>query len=173
MLTYSRDYRKFRTLSDDPAKAPINGLIHVQGSIVFVDRILVDMSMSMLGAMVPSQEQGQFDPAAFMTNIISTLSKSSFIPSSYMFHTDDGAVLAGIINDQGMTEPIASYYVRHGASGIQGVHLIGILENTATDVSLPASGFFAASRQFAESMSSTFLPAEALRVTPIAIFRQL
>ena len=48
-----------------------------------------------------------------------------------MLHTDTGAILAGIINEQGMTETIASYYLRHGANGIQGVHLIGIRETSA------------------------------------------
>lgn len=81
--------------------------------------------------------------------------------------------MAGTIKESGMEEPISSYYFKHGTAGLADVYLVGIKETPTLSFSLPNTQLMGAGQQAAQALSDLVFPPEAIRVTPIALFREL
>jgi hypothetical protein len=72
-----------------------------------------------------------------------------------------------------MEEPIPVYYVKHGTAGLSDVYLIGIKEIPTAAVTLGEGHLMAAGQGAAQFLRSVMFPEDAMRVTPIALFRKL
>lgn len=164
-------------LRDDPAAAPHGAILLMHGSIVFIDRGMVEIAKVFWDTMIDAEKQKS--KAKRDHNVITALGTLSqvlgklSIPSSFCFRTDAGAEIVGIIHDGGMSEPISSYYFKHGAEGIPDVYLAGIKEAKTTSIQFPQTDLVSAGRNTAEALSKLIFPENAIRLTPIAVFRKL
>jgi hypothetical protein len=72
-----------------------------------------------------------------------------------------------------MEEPITSYYFRHGTAGLADVYLIGIKETPTKKFITPSNQFIGIAQQGAQMLSDLLFPSDAIRVTPVTLFRKL
>ncbi|SRR6266496_1241324 len=121
-----------------------------------------------------AKPKGQRDLVSIQTlnNVIPFLKKLE-VPSAFILETDHGTQLVGTLKDEGMQEPISTYYFKHGTAGLNGTFIIGIKEEPAIGFTLPEEQVFGASQAAAQALSSMFFPAGSIKLTPIAIFRKL
>ena len=71
-----------------------------------------------------------------------------------------------------MEEPIASYYFKYGALDLASVYVIGIKEIPSGTFSLPNTQLIGTGQQAAQALSELLFPSDAIRVTPLALFRK-
>ena len=174
VLTRLKEANRFR---DDPTVAPAGSILLVKGSIVFIDRSMIEIARIFWDTMVDAEnnkpkherDQSVIDSLSVMSQILGKLA----IPSTFCFGTERGEEIVGVIHDSGMSEPISSYYFKHGAEGIPEVFLVGIKEAKTTAIQFPQTDLISAGRTTAETLSKLIFPKTAIRVTPIAVFRKL
>ncbi|HZP81287.1 MAG TPA: hypothetical protein VFB21_06600 [Chthonomonadaceae bacterium] len=164
-------------IQDNVTDAPHGALIVAQGTLVFVDRSIVELAVFAFEVMLKEEEskpKGQRNLLQIQSlrPVINFLQKLS-IPSAFLLQMKDGTQVAGTIKEDGMQEPIAGYYFKHGTAGLADVYLIGIKELPSEAFQLPDSQFMGAGQQAAQLLSNMLFPPEALRVTPVAMFRKL
>jgi hypothetical protein len=152
-------------------------LVLAQGTLVFIERSMlelaamsIDMAMqSQLGRKGSSQDRISRQTFKFIKDFLSKL----VLPSAFVLRMPSGVQIAGTIKDLGMEEPISSYYFKHGAAGLAEVYMIGIKEVPSESYSLPQTQLIGAGQQAAQALSNFLFPPEAIRVTPLALFRKL
>lgn len=152
-------------------------LILAKGTLVFVDRLMAEFAVTSLRI---ATEQERKKPAREQNKVLiqqSTMTVDFLsqvkIPSAYLFVLDDGAQIVGTIKDDGMQEPISTYYFKHGMAGLADVYLIGIKERASPGLTLPPTGLVSLMQQGGQGLSDMLFPHDAIRVTPIALFRKL
>jgi hypothetical protein len=152
-------------------------LVLAQGTLVFIERSMlelaamtIDMAMqSQSGRGGSSQDRMSRQTIKFVKDFLSKL----VLPSAFVIRMPSGVQIAGTIKDSGMEEPISSYYFKHGAAGLAEVYMIGIKEVPSEAFSLPKTQLIGAGQQAAHFLSNFLFPSEAIRVTPLALFRKL
>lgn len=95
------------------------------------------------------------------------------IPSAFLLQASDGLQIAGTLKETGMEEPISTYYFKHGTAGLSDVYLVGIKEIPSPAFTIPGEQLFGAGQQAAQALCDLLFPKDAIRVTPIAMFRKL
>ncbi len=152
-------------------------LILTHGTLVFIDRSMAELAVLSFDLMISEEERkpkAKQDPASlhgmrFIREFLPQLS----IPSAFVMQGSDGCQVAGTIKEEGMEEPISSYYFKHGAAGLADVYLIGIKEIPSEAFALPSTQLIGAGQQAAQALTDMLFPPEAIRVTPLALFRKL
>lgn len=177
VLTYLKENER---LASDVASASHGQLVLVDGTVTFIDRSMVRLVISSGSRMVAAEKQ---KPRAKRNgtmidnyeNAVAALNAVE-IPSAFLLRTDDDLHVVGTIKDAGMQEPIATYYFKHGSSGLSQVYLIGIKEvPTLTPPLLfgvPPT-LMEGTRELAQALSVLLFPQHAVRVSPLALFRRL
>ena len=112
--------------------APHGSLVVAKGTVVFVDRSMVELAGLSFSIRIEEEERkprSQRNPSEIQSlkTIAGFLAKLA-LPSAFLLVSDDGVQVAGTIKDEGMEEPIGSYYYRHGSGGLADVYLLGIKE---------------------------------------------
>jgi hypothetical protein len=160
----------------DVAAAPHGALIQAKGTIVFADRHILEMSAVVFQSLIAAEKQkpkNKQDAEALSSyTMIEGLMHKVPLPSAFILQTSD-VQIAGTLKDEGMVEPISTYYFRHGTHGLSDVYVIGIKEIPAASVTLPPTAFLTAAQQTAEALTTFLIPADAIRVTPLAFYRKL
>lgn len=164
-------------IHSDIAAAPHGAIVLAQGTLVFVDRSMAEIAVATFDMLIQAEErkpkaQRNGDTLQGIKFIRDFLSKIS-IPSAFLLQTPNGIQVAGTIKEAGMEETISSYYFKHGTAGLADVFLIGIKELPSVAFTLPGTQLIGAGQQAAQALSDMLLPPEAIRVTPIALFRKL
>lgn len=147
-----------------------------KGTLVFVDKYMLEMAVVAVEASVGSlhkakTQQDKINLQGF--KILKSILSKLTLPSAFLLHASDGVQVAGTIKESGMEEPISSYYFKHGAAGLSGVYVIGIKEIPSQSFTLPDTQLLGAFQQGAQGLSDMMFPPEAIRVTPVALFRKL
>jgi hypothetical protein len=164
-------------VQDDPHRATHGALVHARGSIGFIDRTMLLIAASSLGFSVedPStrprgkRESDESRNARALKKSLETM----LMPSCFLLRCDDGTALVGTVKDNGMEEPISSYYFRHGSLGLSEVHLVGLVEHPSPS-DLPLEGpLIATSQVAADALSAMVLPVDGVRVTPLVLYREV
>jgi len=166
-----------RFVTHDINEATHGTLVLAQGTLVFIERSMlelaamsIDMAMqSQSGRGGSSQDRISRQTLKFIKDFLSKL----VLPSAFVLRMPSGVQIAGTIKDAGMEEPISSYYFKHGAAGLAEVYMIGIKEVPSEAFSLPQTQLIGAGQQAAQALSNFLFPPEAIRVTPLALFRKL
>lgn len=159
----------------DIEQAPNGALVVAKGSILFQDGSLLKMMGSAAdlanSSNKPKNQQERSDQATLrvMAKILNALN----LPSFFVMQTDDGAQIVGTIKEDGMTEPILTHLYKHGPHGISGAAIVGIKEVGTSAPPLDATQLLGAGQNGAQIMSTLLFPPDAIRVTPLAIFREL
>jgi hypothetical protein len=104
---------------------------------------------------------------------IRTLANSLDIPSLFMLSGTDGKHYIGTVKPAGLEEPIGGLYYKHGSEGLPGVTVVGIRETTVPVVLPESAPFVNATLTFANVLRAMLFPTDAVRLTPLAIYRQL
>jgi hypothetical protein len=160
-----------------PKFAPHGALVLAKGTLVFLDRSMVQLGVLAFDTLVsaektkPKSQQNAnlIASLGFLKSLMNGIS----IPSAFLLATPDGVQIAGTIKELGMEEPISTYYFRHGTAGLSDVYLLGIKEIASTALSLPGKDLMAAGQQAAKALHEMLFPADAIRVTPILMYRKL
>lgn len=148
-----------------------------QGTLVFMDRSMAELAVLSIDITVSEEERKPkaqqnrevLQQIKFIKGFLSKL----FLPSAFLLLTEDGSQIAGTIKEEGMEEPIASYYFKHGTAGLSDVYLVGIKEMPSESFTIPNTQLIGAGRQAAQALSDMMFRPEAVRVTPVALFRKL
>jgi hypothetical protein len=157
-------------------EAPHGSLAIAQGTLVFVDKYMIELAATAFEiAMKPARKpKSQEEKARWLGfQVIQKFFSKIGLPSAFLLQTSDGAQVAGTIKDSGMEEPISTYYFKHGTSGLSEVFLIGIKEVPSPSFKLPDTQLLGAGQEAAQALSDMLFPPQAIRVTPIALFRKL
>lgn len=163
-------------IKTDVAAAPHGALVQAKGTIVFADRHILEMSAVVFQGLIASEKQkpkNKQDKDALQSYMmIEGLLHKVPLPSAFVLQTAD-VKIAGTLKDEGMEEPISSYYFRHGTSGLSDVYVIGIKEEPTTSFTLPNTAFLAAAQQTAQALTTFLIPDDSIRVTPLCFYRKL
>lgn len=164
-------------LNSDLTGAPHGSLLLAQGTLLFVDKVLSELANVAIEANI-RQMQSQSHSKQHKAAIEQQKSVQLFlnkveIPSTFLLRTNNGTQVAGTIKDAGMEEPISTYYFKHGTAGLADVYVICIKEVPSASVSLPNTQFIGIAQAMAQALTVLLFPPEAIRVTPVAIFRKL
>lgn len=174
VLTSLREDSFIRT---DIQDAPHGSLIQAKGTIVFADRQILEMASIVFEGLASAERQkphNKRDHAALnLYTMIEGMAKKIPLPSAFVLQTPEGVLIAGTIKDEGMEEPISTYYFRHGVHGLADVYMIGIKEIPSETFTLPVTAFLEAAKQTAQGLTTLLIPSDAIRVTPLAFFRKL
>src|SRR5262249_30236342 len=164
-----------RHVSTNVREAQHGGLVRAKGTVVFLDRVIVDLAEVVISSMLADEEAKQKrdrNPRLIQQyKLIRAMLPKLAFPSAFLFHAADGSKIAGTIKEAGMEEPISGYYFKFGASGISDVHLVGVKESPSQTVQIPKTQLFGAGQQAVQGVSGMLFSSDCFRVNPVAMFR--
>jgi hypothetical protein len=171
-------FAKGKRLHTNLADAPHGALIHAVGTLVLVDRHMLEFANIAIDMLidvekkksVPKREK---EVTLSTLNILKAFLAKVPLPSTFLLEVSKDIQVVGTIKEAGMEEPISTYYFKHGTAGLAGVHLIGIKEIPSVSLALPDEKLIGVGRQAAEALSNMLFPKEGIKVTPIVMFRKL
>lgn len=163
--------------NEDIVGAPHGTLVLAQGTLVLVDRSMLQLAVVILEAEAANKMRAAKTPAQraeaqTLKQIIPFMSKID-LPSGFVLRISDGLDIAGTLKDSGMEEPISTYYFKHGTAGLSSVYLVGIKETPNYSFVLPSQQIMGASQAAAEALRNMMFPPGSTMVTPIALFREI
>jgi len=164
-------------LNKDVEAAPHGALVLAQGSLIFLDKAMMDMAAMTFDVMLTAETKKPKHQrnTEMVNNLTITLSflKAVTIPSAFLLRSTSGRLLCGTIKDDGMEEPISTYYFKHGTAGLSDVLLVGVKEIPSTTFAITGQQLFGAAQKAAAALSEMLFPKDAVRVTPIVLFRKV
>jgi hypothetical protein len=159
------------------AEAPHGALVREQGTLAFIDRHMLELACVAFEASLTVERKKrprERDAQVIQTlEFLQTLLGKIALPSAFLLQTAAGVQIGGTIKDEGMQEPISTYYFKHGTAGLSDVFVVGIKEQPSLAFALPETALLGASQQAAQGLSDLLFPKEAIRVTPVALFRKI
>lgn len=163
-------------VNPDISGAPHGALIIIQGTLVFVDRYMLELATAAFEiaggpSKKPKTPEEKLQAQGF--RLIKTAFSKIDLPSAFLLQATSGVQVAGTIKDSGMEEPISTYYFKHGTAGLSDVFMIGIKEVPSPSFTLPDTQLLGAAQMVAQGLSDALFPSQAIRVTPVALFRKL
>lgn len=166
-----------KEINSDIDTAPNGALILVRGTVGFIEHSMAEMAIVAMKATLPQMKKGnkslqERESAQGIELGIKLLEKVK-LPSAFTFKTESGVEVVGTIKEDGMEEPIVTYYFKHGTAGLANVYLVGIKETPASAEILPRTDFIGMGRLAAQGLADFLFPSSSVRVTPIALFRSL
>jgi hypothetical protein len=165
-----------RRVREDFADAPSNALILVCGDVTFVDHSALKLGKIAIEASIKAEEKKkgpQKDRDAIRgLEMVARLIDTIALPSMFVMRTSIGLVVAGQVQDAGMSEPISAHYFKHGASTLRDVYAVGVKELDGPPIELPDAQFFTGVMGMAQALGGLMFPPDAIRMTPIALFRK-
>jgi hypothetical protein len=166
-----------RFVATNVNEAAYGTLVLAQDTLVFIERSMLELAAMTFDFAMQSQprrgQSAQDKQSRQLIRFIKEFVSKLALPSAFALRLSSGEQIVGTIKDSGMEEPIASYYFKYGTSGLAGVYVIGIKEIPSGTFSLPNTQLIGAGQQAAQALSELLFPSDAIRVTPLALFRKL
>jgi hypothetical protein len=164
-------------VEEDLAKARHNSVVMVRGTLLFLDRFMLEVASSAIDVMIQQERSKpkQQQDASLMNSfaMMKKLFPKMALPSSFLLTVNEEYRVVGTLKDEGMQEPITSYYFKHGMGGLGDIYLLGINERASVPSEVPATALVDVAQQAAQALSTMVFPTDAYRVTPLALFRTL
>lgn len=163
-------------VSKDVENAVQGSLVLSEGTVTFIDKYILELSDVGFEIVIQHErEKGKDQNKALIQqyNAVRKIIPKLVLPSAFLFLAKNNLQLVGTIKDSGLEEPISSYYFKHGINGIADIYCLGIKETSNPLVGLAQSPLLIASQQTIQQLSNLLFPANAIRVTPVAMFRKL
>ncbi len=162
----------------DHKNAPHHSIVLLSGTLFLIDRYVLEIADIAVTSALDAEKKKpkkQQDRASMDTmNLMKKILPQMTLPSAFILAMDTGEQACGTIKDTGLEETIASYYFKYGSSGIPKVAVIGIKETpTSLIAGVPSAEFLTAARSAAEALSGLIFTSDAIRITPVAIFRKI
>lgn len=161
-------------ISQSPESALNGSLILGFGTLLFADRFMLETAVTAFEGAIQgrakthegrTQQQG--------VKILKSILSKVIFPSAFLIRSSENTYLAGTIKDEGMEEPISTYYLRHGTAGLPEVYVIGVKEVPTYSFQLPDAQLLGVAQTAAQFLRDMVFPKDAIIVTPIALFRKL
>ena len=153
-------------------------MVKASGRLTFLDKTLLEFASVGLDVVINQEKakpKNQRDQAQIQgLEIVRRVLPKMPLTSSFLLVTDDGLTIAGTIKETGLDEPISGSYFKHGAGGVARTHIIGIKESDPGGVvNVPSTQFLHGMGDALRLIQSLIFPENALKMTPIAIYREL
>ena len=119
-------------IKTDIDAAPHGSLVMVRGNVAFVEATILEFAGVALDAVTDAEKRKprnqQNQEAIQMNDMLKKMLPKLSLPSAFLLQTDTQDQVVGTLKEQGLQEPIASYYFKHGSNGLADVFVIGIKE---------------------------------------------
>lgn len=147
-------------------------LVIAHGSLFFIDRHILDMTNPFFDFIVKniSVDDNNF-LETFMNFAKEFYSKVPF-QTMFLLKTKS-SMLTGSVIENYLSESISSFYLKHAENFLDDIHIIGIKESEHKQITLPENSLPWVGQLIIKELSKLIYPVDAIRVTPIAIFRKL
>jgi hypothetical protein len=175
-------------IREDYQDAPFGSLVLVKGKLSFFDKNL--LSVAAEGYKLFNENQStkpnlasaakhnkhkqnpQRSEEELGMQLIEKMIADGFIQPVFFIETEDGDSITGTIKEQGLEEPVSSYYIKFGGKGLSAVYCVGIKEETGTN-EIIQSEMVTGMQHFTNLLSTLLVGDNAIRITPIALFRKI
>ncbi|HEX2866513.1 MAG TPA: hypothetical protein VHO03_05705 [Ignavibacteriales bacterium] len=163
-------------VSKDPMQAGNGDLVLIEGSLLMMDKMILDLSVSSIESMLAFAGQGQkskdIKNLKSFTTIMKNFIQKMPIDATYLLKSD-GSYYAGTIKEQYMDDPVSSYYLKYGSKGITDVFLIGFKNFSDEYFEVEENSLFGYGQKNIDAIKNLIIPQSAISITPIAIFRKV
>lgn len=162
--------------SKDVQNAAQGSLVLAEGTVTFIDKYLLELTDAGLEIAIQQEKAKGRDQNKVVVQQYEATRKilpKLILPSAFLFVAKNGLQLVGTIKDNGLEEPISGYYFKHGINGIADIYCLGIKEISTPLIGLSQSPLIIASQLIIEKLSNLLFSANAIRITPVAMFRNL
>lgn len=153
----------------DHSAAKGGSFVRVSGVLYMLDASIIPIGLSAIDSvpgLVSKSDRGNM-------KAVRGAFEAMRIPSVFLLETDSGNVYGGTIKEAGLDEPIAAFNFKHGAEGLPGVVVLGVKEESKPLVRIPTDGLIKATQEFSKIIGRLVIPEAAMKLTPIAIYREL
>jgi hypothetical protein len=167
-----------RSSAVDLAAAQQNDVVLVHGTLLLVDGLMVKLADSYFDTAIAAEKAKPRlkQDAQQIQNLkmVRVLMQKIDFPSAFLLKADNGSTVCGTLKNDGLGEPISTYYVKHGAAGMPDVFIIGLKEASSLSIKFDGiSDFLSASQSIAKALSDSIFEPNAIRLTPISMFRRI
>jgi hypothetical protein len=163
-------------VSEDVKSAPHGSLVIASGILVFIDKHIIEVAIGAIEAAMATYTKAQKQELGLTPQVAQAARKlipKLDIPSAFLLTTKANLRIVGTIKELGMEELISTYYFKHGSAGLSDVYAVGIKEIPSSSSTLLTESLLATGQTIAQSLTDLIFPKEAIRITPLALFRKL
>jgi len=150
-----------------------------EGSLIFMDSYLIKMIVktlsiagkysTLLNIPMTKKEEKTFKK---LIRLMSELFEAIPLLPAFLLKTETEEIVVGTIKEEFLSEPISSFYLKHGGKWLRNVLVLGV-EETVVEEELPDTHLYEALKDFLPAMSQMIFPQESKKVIPLAIFRRI
>lgn len=160
----------------NPSHAGNGELVLIEGSLLLMDKMILELSVSGIESMLAFAGQGQksqdIKNLKSFTTVMKNFIQKMPIDATYLLKSD-GLYFSGTIKEQYMDDPVSSYYLKYGSKGITDVFLIGIKNFSDETFEVEENSLFGYGQKNIDAIQNLIIPQNAISITPIAIFRKV
>ena len=172
-LIQSLESRGF--VNKNPQNAGAGEIIQASGTLLLADGSVIKQLAESFGDL--SAASGKHKPSAErdQDKAMHHAMKTMQFPSIFQMRCDNsGLEIVGTLKDSGLDEPIPSFNSKHGSEGLSEVNVVGIKEVVgSTHSGETHKPMLAASKLVANVVKGMLFPPDAIRVTPLFIYRRI
>jgi len=161
----------------DIEDASNGAVVLLEGGLTVIDRSVIELvqagSELITAAEMAKPEEERNQQSILGLTMLQHLGGKFNLPSTFILHLGEGKIAGGIIKESGMEDAVSTYNYRFGSGVIPNIYVIGIKEEPQGFQFLDTDGIFSAAQHISQGLSDLLFPADAVRITPLAIFRKL
>ncbi len=153
-------------------------IILKNGKVIFINEFSIKIltkSMDLFLSVISHDKTIDKKDRKAVKNILELLSKFlETAPISPVFlYQNENKLYGGTINENYLSEPIMSYYLKHGTSWIIDISLIGFLEKTSNDIILNDEHILTSTSEIYNAFSTLIFPENTKKIIPLALLKKL
>ncbi len=169
--------QQFQHVRGDIDTAPNGAIVHAEGMLAYADgtvlKLMAELFENQLVETVArGSGQAKYSDKKQNKAIATVLHRTSF-PSIFQLTGQDGAKVVGSLKENGLEEPIAAYFYKHGQEQLPDVHMIGIKESAVGGNPEHGTNLIGMTMGFAGMIRKVLFPEDAIRVTPLVLYRKV
>lgn len=164
-----------RYIQNDYLAAPNGAIIVVKGKLFFTDRNM--LSVATQAALLVSQQETPMQEITqeqiLGVQVAQQMINDGFFQPICFLQTEDGHTVTGTVKENGLEEPVSTYYLKYGGWGLDDVYIIAIKEIPALLNEDNFSKMFQSTQELSENISDFLCGEDSIKITPLAIFRKI
>ena len=162
-------------IHEDYANAPNGSLILVKGKLFFNDKVLLSVVAQIFTA---ATQQGEpllqsDDEQKLGAILVQEMTSKDFFRPICFLQTDKGQIIAGTVKEAQLEEPVSSYYLKYGSSGLPDVYIIGVKEDEVLLDEKNLSELVKNLGELTDKISEMLIGVDSLKMTSLAIYRKI
>lgn len=157
------------SISKDIGDSANGDIVKVSGNLFILDKNLIEVITGNASSFLPQQSKEEKK----VFSAFSSFLKSVRMEPLAVIKSSENTV-TGTIREEFMSETIASFQMRLGSDGLDNVTILGIREVAENKTNFQnASNLYESARLMALGIHDMIIPNDSIKLTPIAIFRQI